>query len=503
VLDTEQGQARKQALHKIDSIIQSCYDCSLKKCCPAFTAGRREEIAMIDQMANLNLSMLVELSRDHSDAPAQFEKLNQFLIRRRCTFSGEPMPTLLKPNFISPKQNRILQHTVEKISSALNKLIKLYLEDEKVRAIMRFSETEEDLFRIEPHYSFALVISRLDAFMNDYEIKFLEFNCDSPAGTAFSDVLEEGFREIMNSYPFLGQWKLEYINRQELLFQALRSCYKEFRYSHPHFPEKPTIAIVDWDDLPTADEFVLLQQFFESKGLKTIITSPQRFTLDGDSMMADGEKVDLIYRRVITRELIEKFDQVQDFVGGARNHLACMCNPFRSFIVGNKKILDLLTDQRFHHIYDRDELEVIHKTIPWTRVLADVKATYNGYLVDLHRFVIDNKDKLVVKAASSYGGKDVFLGRETDQQTWEAVVDKHIESEEWVVQEYVNIPQEIFPEIDEKVNLKLKKVNINPFAFNGKYGGTISRVSDKSIINVSAGGGIVPTMSVVRKKDLE
>jgi glutathionylspermidine synthase len=458
---------------------------------------------MIDQMAALNLSMLVELSRDNSDAPAQFKELNQFLIRRQCTFSGEPMPTLLKPNFISPKQNRILQHTVEKISSALNKLIKLYLEDEKVRSFMRFSAVEEELFRIEPHYNFALVISRLDAFMNDYDIKFLEFNCDSPAGTAFSDVLEEGFREILSSYSFLDQWKLEYVNRQELLFQALRSCYKEFRQAHPHFPEKPTVAIVDWDDLPTADEFVLLQEFFESKGLKTIITSPQRFKIDGNNLLADGETVHLIYRRVITRELIDKFDQVQDFVNGAKEHLVCMCNPFRSFIVGNKKILDLLTDQRFHQIYNREELEVIRKTIPWTRVLADVKATYNGYLVDLHRFVIDNKDKLVVKAASSYGGKDVFLGRETEQQTWEAVVDRHIASEEWVVQEYVNIPQEIFPEIDRKVNLKLKKVNINPFAFNGKYGGTISRVSDKSIINVSAGGGIVPTMSVVRKKDLE
>ena len=152
---------------------------------------------------------------------------------------------------------------------------------------------------------------------------------------------------------------------------------------------------------------------------------------------------------------------------------------------------------------DQEELEVIHRTVPWTKILADQKVVYNGYTVDLHRFVTDNKDKLVVKAASSYGGKDVFLGRETDQQTWDTVVEKHIGSEDWVVQEYVNIPQEIFPEIrDEGVYLKLKKVNINPFAFIGKYGGTISRVSDKSIINVSAGGGIVPTMSVNRKEGL-
>jgi len=134
--------------------------------------------------------------------------------------------------------------------------------------------------------------------------------------------------------------------------------------------------------------------------------------------------------------------------------------------------------------------------------LADMKATYDGYTVNLYNFVSDNKDNLVLKPASSYGGKDVYLGRETDQQTWDKVIDDNIASEDWVVQQYVNIPQEIFPEITDNVKMKLKKVNINPFAFVGKYGGTISRVSDKSIINVSAGGGLVPTMRVVKKKDI-
>ncbi len=458
---------------------------------------------MIDQMANVNMSMLIELSSDDSNAPAQYESLRKFLKQRRCTFNGEPMPTLLKPNFISPKQGRQLQHTVEKISSALNKFIQLYLQNDEVKRIMKFSEAENELFQIEPHYSFSLVISRLDAFMNDYEVKFLEFNCDSPAGTAYSDVLEDGFKEILDSYNFTDHWKFEYINRQERFFQAIRTCYKEFRLNHPHFPEKPTVAIVDWENLATADEFVLVKEYFESKGLRAFVTSPQKFQVDGNHLVAEGEPVHLIYRRVITRELVEKLDEVGDFILGVKNKLACMCNPYRSFIVGNKKVLDLLTDQRFQSIYDREELEVIRKTIPWTKILSDMKVAYNGYNVDLCRFTSDNRQKLVIKKASSYGGKDVFLGRETDQKTWDNLIAKHIKTEDWIVQEYVNIPQEIFPEIDRGVILKLKKVNINPFAFIGKYGGTITRVSDKSIINVSAGGGIVPTMGVAKKKELE
>jgi len=454
---------------------------------------------LIDQMANLNLSLLVELARDDSHAPVQYENLRRYLRSRRCTFSGEPMPTFLKPYFITPQQNDQLRHTVETISNALNKFIKLYLENAEIRELMNFSPAENELFAIEPHYSFSLVISRLDAFLNDYEVKFLEFNCDSPAGTAYSDVLEEGFKEILQEYPLLDQWNIDYINRQEHLFQSILECYRQFREAHPQFPEKPTVAIVDWEDLPTADEFQLLKEYFQLKGLKALVTSPQKFKVEGGCLLAEGEPVHLIYRRVITRELVEQLDQVQDFVQGVKERLACMCNPFRSFIVGNKKVLDLMTDPRFQGIYDAREREMIRETIPWTKILADTKVPYNGELVDLYRFTAENKDKLVLKAASSYGGKDVVLGRETDKTSWQRVIDQHIEARDWIVQEYVNIPQDIFPEINEGVGLKLKKVNINPFAFTGRYGGTITRVSDRSIINVSAGGGIVPTMSVKKK----
>ena len=112
----------------------------------------------------------------------------------------------------------------------------------------------------------------------------------------------------------------------------------------------------------------------------------------------------------------------------------------------------------------------------------------------------DNKDKLVVKPASSYGGKDVYIGKETDEDIWHKIVEENIESESWVVQQYVTIPEDIFPEIkDETIEMKLKKININPFAIYGKYSGTISRISESSVINVSAGGGLIPTMTVAKK----
>ncbi len=153
-------------------------------------------------------------------------------------------------------------------------------------------------------------------------------------------------------------------------------------------------------------------------------------------------------------------------------------------------------------VYSDDELKVVQQTVHWTKILANTTEKFKDYTVHLKDFVLDNKDKLVIKPANSYGGKDVYLGNETDQSTWEKVLLANIENENWVVQEFVDIPQEFFPIVGDNIELKLKKVNINPFALLGKYSGTITRVSDESVINVSAGGGLVPTLTASRKKDI-
>lgn len=459
---------------------------------------------MLDPMANLNLSYLINLAKDSKSAANQLQFLKKYLIDQKCTFKEKPMPTLLKPNFLSPKQTQTLIYAVEQISSALNKFIDLYLSNEEIRSIMKFSDHEDELFSINPGYKTPLVIARHDAFMQNYSVRFLEFNCDSPAGFAYSDVMEEGFKEVFKEHSFLIEWKIEYIKRQDRLLKTLLTCYQEFCLENKDFPSKPVIAIVDWDDVSTTSEFELLKKYFENKGYDTIIATPQKFRITGGKVTVDGQAVHLVYKRVITKELLEKWDVVEHFIQSIREGLVCCCNSFRSYIVGNKKVLSLISDPRFQHIYNDDELKVIKQTIPWTKILADKKVTYKDFTVNLRDFVIDNKEMLVLKPANSYGGKDVYLGNETSQDLWETILNQHIDDETWIVQEYVRIPQEFFPVFGDNngVTLVLKKVNINPFSLLGKYSGTITRVSDKSVINVSAGGGLVPTVSAVRKKDV-
>ena len=82
---------------------------------------------------------------------------------------------------------------------------------------------------------------------------------------------------------------------------------------------------------------------------------------------------------------------------------------------------------------------------------------------------------------------------------WESVLET-ARRDRYVAQEYIPIPEIELPVFTEDgFRFEKKKINMNFFAFNGKYAGGMARVSDSSIINISAGGGLIPLLAARRK----
>ena len=124
-------------------------------------------------------------------------------------------------------------------------------------------------------------------------------------------------------------------------------------------------------------------------------------------------------------------------------------------------------------------------------------------MVDLLAFASDNRERLVLKPVSDYGGHGVALGIETDQPDWDSIIDAQAEHANYVVQEYVPVPEEMFPTVEDgHVAMRLKRFNINPFGIGGRYAGMITRISDQAVINVSAGGGLLPSVVGRHKRRL-
>ena len=120
-------------------------------------------------------------------------------------FAGQTIPFVLMPHFISPGQLRRVKHAVGALSAVLDRFCDAYPEDEALRDELAVSPVEDSLIRIDPGFPRPMRICRLDAFLTGYDVKFLEFNADSPAGIGYTDILFDGLRETITVRNHTGE----------------------------------------------------------------------------------------------------------------------------------------------------------------------------------------------------------------------------------------------------------------------------------------------------------
>jgi Glutathionylspermidine synthase preATP-grasp len=455
---------------------------------------------VIDHVNNLKLQHLVELSK-LGDGCAQIEaEIDGWLADHDVVFGGHTIPFVLMPHFVSPGQVSRVRRAVESLCRVLDRFCDAYPGDGRLREELDLPAFEDSLVGLDPGYSSPLRICRLDAFLTGYEVKFLEFNADSPAGIGYTDVLFEGLRRAIELPRVDAEFDTAYSPMLPVLVETLLAAYREWRERREdrRLPEVPRLALVDVPDSPSVPEFRIVCRAAAKAGVAAVHVTTEELEYDGSVLRAAGEPVHLIYRRVLVEELAEG-----DLTAAIRDGAICCVNHPRARVANNKKLFALLDDPRFQHLVGPRDTEVIAGTIPWTRILRPGRVTYGQWVVDLLEFVSDNRPRLVLKPASEYGGHGVALGIETQQSDWDRVIAEHAELGDFVVQEYVPVPEEMFPTVEDgHVQMRLKRFNINPFGIGGRYAGMITRISERAVINVSAGGGLLPSVVGRHKRRL-
>ena len=378
---------------------------------------------MTDQVSDLKLQHLVELSK-LGDGCAQLEsELEAWLAAHDVVFAGHTIPFVLMPHFVSPRQMRHVRRAVESLCGVLNRFCEAYPEDERLQEELALSTFEDSLVRVSPGYPGPLRICRLDAFLAGDTVKFLEFNADSPAGIGYTDVLHEGLRQTIALPRVEGEFDTAYEPMLPLLIETLLDAYRAMRAGRregPELPESPRLALVDVPGSPSVPEFRIICAAAAEAGIEAIHPTTDELSYDGSVLRAGGEPVHLVYRRALVDDLSEG-----DLTAAYRDGAACVVNPPRARVANNKKLMALLDDPRFAHLVEPREVEVIAATVPWTRILRPGSVTYGQWVVDLLDFVSDNRARLVLKPASEYGGQDVWLGIETEQERWNRILAEH------------------------------------------------------------------------------
>jgi len=128
-------------------------------------------------------------AREHAD---QAQELLDDLYRRQLEvdikFRGKPIATFLRPVFLSHEQHKLIRRASEVLLDCAERLIEQYMVDPEVRETIGLPPDEEEFARFDTGLNRQVVVARPDLFLNGDDLKFLEFNSDSPAGVVWTDL---------------------------------------------------------------------------------------------------------------------------------------------------------------------------------------------------------------------------------------------------------------------------------------------------------------------------
>ena len=391
------------------------------------------------------------------------ERELQKMLRARGIFFGDGLlPTYAYAFLASRERVERWAARAEHLVAAAEGVAKRLVTDLAFFDAMGLSREGLDLVQIDPGYARTCVVCRPDGIPVGNDVKFVEVNSDSPAMMMFLDIVGQCLLELPAFEPLRNKQPMSAADR---LLDALVDCYREFGGQHV-----PTIAITDWEAQKTRFEHLRLAEHFESRGYATIVCDPRSFRLEGGKLHAKDRRIDLVYRRALSAEIIDRRAEVEPLLTAYRDHTVCMVNPLRSYVAGVKSVLSYLA---IHEGAD---------CVPNTLLLDTPQA---------RETVMASPSKWVLKKSESHGGNGVVLPG-TNEAKWRAALAAS-RSEVWIAQEYLEVPRLAVPEIaGERVARAEKYFNWNPFMFAGRYAGGMVRVSSTPLINITAGGGLLP-----------
>jgi uncharacterized circularly permuted ATP-grasp superfamily protein len=434
-----------------------------------------------------------ELLGDEELASASAGQLQDGQHEANLYFGDHPLSISLRPRLISAERWGHAVAAAHSIARALGTLERALLADADLRSELELEPLEERLALARTGCKASSPSARLDSFFAN-EVRYVEYNAESPAGMAYGDTLAEVMEAMAVMRRFRQRWRVRSMPTRALQLECMLQAFRECGGSG-----RPSVAIVDWTGVPTVAEFEMFRRYFAANDVPCVIADPDSLSYDGKCLRTeDGTEISLVYRRVLTSELLAHAAGSDAICRAYLDGAVVVVNTFRAKLLHKKMSLALLSDDRYAPLFSAAELEAIGRHIPWTRRLREGSSSRAGApIADLAAYVVEHRDELVLKPNDEYGGKGVVLGWTVDEHEWEQVVRMALH-ETYVVQEAVPVPREEWPlAVGGSVEMVEMSVDMDPYLFSGQVGGALIRLASSALLNVTAGAGsVVPTFIV-------
>ncbi len=382
----------------------------------------------------------------------------------------------------------------------LCKVMQRYLDDEDYRRLFDFDERLRRLILLPRGYDALLPFARIDTFINEdtFDVKFCEFNGDGSAG------MNEN-REIANS--IAGAQTLAAFREGHRvvgcdLFEPWVDEFLAIYGTYVHKVEQPRFAICDYLENGVVDEFRVFAELFARRGVPCCVCDVRELDFDGEALRGpDGERIDAIWRRCVTNDVLEFWDDSQDLICAVEAEKVALIGSFAGHIVHDKQIFDVLMKDETLSFLEAEEVSFLEQALPQTDFLDD-------RFVNVGQ-VRANKDEWIIKPSDHYGADNVYAGCEVGQGEWERLVDGFANGRAgypFIVQRYVRpFKTETLPPdagIDDAPDGAVEWSprlynNLNGlYLYNGRFQGVFSRLGPHPVISKQHEGMTAATLWV-------
>jgi len=423
---------------------------------------------------------------------AWVDALHQRMETGKLSAGGRLICPFLRPNFISRRQYDSLVKTGETLICAIDRMEQMVLANPTLLARLELLPAEKMLAAIDPGYQALEVAARLDTHLFNGQVRFVQYNADSPTGAGYADALADLFYDAPPVKEFRKKYTLTRVGSRMHLLQALLKSYKQFGGT-----KKPNIAIVEFRSGYHSghSEYELFRDCFREEGYAVEIVSPEQLEYRNHILRKGSFEIDVVYRRLGVQEFLIRFDLAHPLVQAYRDRAVCVVNSFRSELAHKKSMFALLTDESLTAKFPAAERKSVRDHVPWTRLVAATKTAYGDQVVDLPEYIMQNRERLTLKPNDDYSDQHSYFGWEMDAAAWERALKQAMRTP-YVVQERVEPVRSVFPLMTfGHLEFRDLQVDVHPHAYLGKVQGCSSWVSTGKT-GFSSAAGIVPTFMI-------
>lgn len=397
-------------------------------------------------------------------------RVREHLLQSPVAFHGRCVQTLHAPKIYSREDIEVFRNLCGEFYTIFDKIIKHYFESAEYRKLFPFSREEEELILTDTGYATSIPVMRMDIFYDEKtkDFKFCELNTDGTSAMVEDFELAKAFG--LNNIPSELVGDVSCFELFDTFVATVGRIYDGFANKK----RNPHVVIADYLDKAYLPEFREFVKRFKKYGYPAKICDIRELKYtDGVLYDKDGERVDIIYRRAVTVDIMNNLADSTDFIRAYKDGSVCVLGGIKTQIIHHKALFYILRNEQTRKILTERENELIERHIPHTQRLDEA---------DISK-IKQNRTSYIIKPCDSYASKGVYAGVDYTDKEWSELVEENM-SGDYIVQEYCTpYKTENIYMADGEPKFKMYSNLTGLYVYGGVFCGVYSRLSDGGIIS--------------------